>query len=243
MISKQHKTIFVHVPKVAGQSIETMFLNELGLDWENRSGLLLRKKKHSEEGPSRLAHLTASEYVDLGYINEDLFNEYFKFSFVRDPYKRAFSFYNFLGYSKIISFKNFVNHVLPVKLNQKGQNSQSEDAYLYGQDFFFKSQYDYLYSKDGKLLVDFVGRLENIKEDIEKVKEISGLQGATLPHVNKSKGEWSRARAHLIKTPYLLKYLKINSKKQDFDTEFTQEIKDKVYQLYQKDFEAFGYKR
>ncbi|GAB5400730.1 MAG: sulfotransferase family 2 domain-containing protein [Aureisphaera sp.] len=229
MISKQHKVIFVHVPKVAGQSIETMFLNELGLDWEGRGSLLLRKKEPSEKGPYRLAHLTASEYVDLGYIDETLFKEYFKFSFVRDPYKRAFSFYNFLGYAKIISFKDFVYQVLPKKLEEN--------------QFFFKSQYDYLYDSSGELMVDYLGRLETIKDDIEKVKEICGLQSATLPHVNKSKGEWNRAVGHLVRTPYLLKYLKLNSKKQQFETVFTQEIKDKVYQLYQKDFEAFGYER
>ena len=45
MISKAHKTIFVHIPKVAGQSIETMFLNDLNLKWDERSKLLLRKKR------------------------------------------------------------------------------------------------------------------------------------------------------------------------------------------------------
>ncbi|MDC8005074.1 sulfotransferase family 2 domain-containing protein [Aureisphaera galaxeae] len=229
MISKQHKVIFVHVPKVAGQSIETMFLNELGLNWDTRASLLLRKKEPNEEGPFRLAHLTASEYVKLNYIDEARFKDYFKFSFVRDPYKRAFSFYNFLGYSKIISFRSFVNHVLPRKLKEN--------------DFFFKSQYDYLYSEKGELMVDYLGRLETIKEDIEKVKEICGLKGATLPHVNKSKGEWNRAVGHLVRTPYLWRYFKLNAKKQQFDAVFTQEIKDKVYELYQKDFEPFGYKR
>ncbi|MBX2828737.1 MAG: sulfotransferase family protein [Flavobacteriaceae bacterium] len=229
MISKEHRAIFVHVPKVAGQSIETMFLNELGLDWEHRDSLLLRKKEPSEKGPYRLAHLTASEYVELGYVEADVFQEYFKFSFVRDPYKRAFSFYNFLGYAKIISFRSFVNHVLPRKLKEN--------------DFFFKSQYDYLYSGEGELMVDYLGRLETIKDDIEIVKERCGLKNASLPHVNKSKGEWNRAIAHLVKTPYLWKYFKLNRKKQRFEDVFTPTIKDKVYELYQKDFEAFGYRK
>ena len=43
MLSHQHKTIFIHVPKTAGQSIETLFLDDLGLKWDQRGSLLLRR--------------------------------------------------------------------------------------------------------------------------------------------------------------------------------------------------------
>ena len=108
MISNPHKTIYIHIPKVAGQSIEHMFLNDLGLSWHNRKDLLLRKKKIFESGPNRLAHLKSKEYTEFGYIDQETFDDYFKFSFVRNPYRRAFSMYNYLGYSKIISLSTFV---------------------------------------------------------------------------------------------------------------------------------------
>ena len=98
MISTTHKTIFVHIPKVAGQSIETMFLNDLKLNWGERSELLLRKKKRFEKGPFRLEHLKAHEYVDLNYIKNKTFNSNFKFSFVRNTFSRAYSYYKYLGY-------------------------------------------------------------------------------------------------------------------------------------------------
>ena len=37
MISDKYKCIFVHIPKVAGQSIEHVFLDLHGLTWETRN--------------------------------------------------------------------------------------------------------------------------------------------------------------------------------------------------------------
>lgn len=229
MISHTHKVIFVHVPKVAGQSIEHMFLQVLGLDWEHRESLLLRKKQDYEFGPERLAHLTAKQYVGLGYIDQESFDNYFKFSFVRNPYQRAFSFYNFLGYARIISFRTFVKKVLPEKLKED--------------DFFFRSQYDYLYDNEGILLVDYVGRLEQIKSDIQTVMNRIGLEHVSLPHVNKSKGEWKRALGLLVKNPSLAGNISFNNNKKSFDEQFDAELKSLVADLYAQDFEAFNYKK
>jgi hypothetical protein len=42
MISYKRKCVFVHIPKCAGQSIESVFDNDAGLTWENRAPFLLR---------------------------------------------------------------------------------------------------------------------------------------------------------------------------------------------------------
>ena len=68
MISHKHKTVFVHIPKVAGQSVEQMYLADLGLNWSERAVLLLRPKLNTEKGPERLAHLTAAQYTQFGYL-------------------------------------------------------------------------------------------------------------------------------------------------------------------------------
>lgn len=230
MISQKHKTIFVHIPKAGGQSIETMFLDNEGLKWDDRSELLLREKTANEKGPERLAHLKASEYVDYNYLSKSDFNEFYKFSFVRNPYKRVFSFYQFLGYSKIMSLKTFIENVLPLKVRDS--------------HFFFISQYEYLYDENENLLVDFVGKLETIKEDIKKVINHSGIENAFLPHVNKSKGEWSRVASLLVKNPKYLGSLAILKQFDNtFEKQFTNILKEQVYELYQKDFQYFNYKK
>lgn len=228
MISKSHKTIYIHIPKVAGQSIEHMFLNDLGLSWNNRKELLLRKKKIFESGPNRLAHLKSKEYTEFGYIDKETFDSYFKFSFVRNPYRRVFSMYNYLGYSKIISLSTFVKKVLPKKIRQH--------------HFFFQSQYDYLYSDNGILLVDFVGKLENIKEDIKIVIERSEIKDNELPHVNKSQGGLKRGINKLISNPLLISSLEINKEWFSvFEKALTDEIKESLYKIYEKDFEYLDY--
>lgn len=230
MISTKHKTIFVHIPKVAGQSIETLFLEDLGLDWERRGELLMRKKKSHEPGPHRLAHLRAKDYVSLGYTDAQTFESFFTFSFVRNPYARVLSLYHYLGYSRIISVEKFIEKVLAKKVKED--------------HFFYQAQYDYLYSDDGKLLVDYVGKLEQISEDIEHVLAKSGLQGKKMPHVNKSEKGLKRGLASLITNPSLLINLKLDkvfSKKKVKELTLTE--KAAIYQLYSKDFEHFAYEK
>ncbi len=228
MISKTHKTIFVHIPKVAGQSIETMFLNDLNLGWNERSELLLRKKKLLENGPSRLAHLKAHEYVDLNYIDKEAFNTYFKFSFVRNPYSRAYSYYKYLGYSKICSFQHFLSNVLEKRIKAN--------------HFFFISQTDYLYNSNNKLLVDFIGKFENLNEDIKTVIKNSNLKTDTLPFVNKSKSEIKRSISKVIKNPLLLTNLKTNNPIfKDYREAYDDKSKNIVNKLYKDDLENFQY--
>ena len=227
MIIDNHKTIFVHIPKVAGQSIESMFLNDLNLDWDNRAELLLRKKKFNEKGPFRLAHLKAHEYVDFNYIDLQKFNTYFKFSFVRNPFSRAYSYYKYLGYSEIITFSSFISEVLMKKVNKN--------------HFFFIPQVDYLYYND-ELLVDFVGKFENINEDIKTIVKKANLSTHILPYVNKSKNDSKRGLNKVIKNPKFLLKLKMNNHIfKDYREAYDKASIDRIKQIYKEDIDKFQY--
>lgn len=230
MISPKHKTIFVHVPKVAGQSIETVFLEDVGLDWSTRGELLLRVKRSDEKGPHRLAHLMARDYVALGYTNAETFDAYFTFTFVRHPYARALSLYHYLGYSRIISVRSFIDKVLAKKVASG--------------HFFFIPQHDYAYDEKGKLLVDFVGKLERIDEDIKTVFRHCGLEGARLPHVNKSEKGLKRGLAALLKRPSLIGHLKFDKLFRNKKVKkLSSGDKERIQQLYPRDFECFDYEK
>jgi len=134
MVSHKHKCIFVHIPKVAGQSIELFFSNLLGLDWKTRAPLLLRPNDESEIGPPRLAHLKLQEYLSYHYISPNLFKEYYKFTFVRNPWSRTVSFYKYGNFNRQISFKRFVEINLPNLIVEK--------------EWFYGSQYDFIYNNN-----------------------------------------------------------------------------------------------
>ena len=227
MISAKHKTVFVHIPKVAGQSVEQMYLADLGLDWGERGVLLLRPKRNGEMGPQRLAHLTAAQYTECGYVSNEDFSNYFKWALVRHPYQRALSCYHFLGFARVLSFENFVLKVLPEKIKQ--------------QHFFFLSQYNYLHDHKGQLLVDYVGHLEQLENDLGYPKKKSGIEHIKMPHANKEPGSWKRVLRIWLEHPGLIRYFALGHNKKPRQQALTTKARLALNQLYKKDFDAFGY--
>ena len=125
MISFPHKTIFIHIPKCAGQSIEETFLNDIGLDWckhRHLFGCFKKPSTQSDNFPNRLAHLTAYEYFDLDFVNKEIFSQFYKFSIVRDPLDRIVSAWKDLTKSIDYNKKNinfFILNILPKYINKK----------------------------------------------------------------------------------------------------------------------------
>lgn len=229
MICHQYKCIFVHIPKNAGQSVEHVFLNSLGLTWETRGPLLLRNNKREEIGPPRLAHLKAGEYVRFRYLSQELFDQYFKFAFVRNPWSRLVSIYKHLGYSKKCDFTSFVNDEFRNKIFRS-------------KSWFVGPQSDFVYAKDGRLLVDYIGRFEDLQKGVDYVSQKTGLPPTQLPHINESNSKQSGREKKLKKTQSAL--LRPSGNMQSYKTYqeyYSSETIDCVAQLYEKDIRLFGY--
>jgi hypothetical protein len=95
MLSHAHKTIFVHIPKTGGEAVVSVFLKNLGKSWEQRGDLLVGQNSDPKKGPPALGHMFATEYVTYGYVTQDVFDAYFKFAVVRNPWARFASAYKF----------------------------------------------------------------------------------------------------------------------------------------------------
>ncbi len=234
MLSHHHKCIFIHIPKNAGQSIEHVFLNDLGLTWENRAPLLLRPNNNPELGPPRLAHLQAGDYVKYKYVPQEMFDTYFKFAFVRNPYSRLVSFYRYLKYNQYVDFPTFVKDYLRQR--------------VLDQDYWFVGpQYEYLYDpSSGNCLVDFVGKFENLQRDFDEACQRMGMAQREVPHVNDSKLVESMPIASVRKKVKDL--LASVTKKQipkftHFAEYYDDESRRIVAEIYAKDFELFGYEK
>jgi len=225
MICKKYKCIFVHIPKTAGQSIEYFFLKLANLTWETRAPLLLRYNPDPLLGPESLAHLTASEYIDCGHITPNVFNSYYKFSFVRNPWDRLVSEYKYREHSKNYSFKKFLFKHLP----EPGPS----DDYRH-----IIPQYDFLFDPNGNQLVDFIGKFEKLQEDFDIVCQILGIKESKLLHINQSK--LSSHRFIYYKKLFSLLNRNISNKKNYTDF-YDNDSLEFVSRMYEKDIKTFAY--
>ena len=183
MISIKHKIIFIHIPKCAGQSIETMFLKDLALNWEERGQLLLRPKRVSEKGPERLAHLYAEEYFKFGYISKEKFDKFLKFSIIRDPVDRILSELNFQGIPRKNSknaygFKSIEEYISKVSKLNKFSDLRRH----------ISPQVKFLYDSDtNKLLVDKIIHFEELNHEVPKILQNKLNLFLEVPRINSSK--------------------------------------------------------
>lgn len=228
----------MHIPKVAGQSIELFFVERMGLTWEQRSELLLRPNKDPSVGPPRLAHLFAQEYVKYGYTSPEQFSQYFKFSFVRNPWARLVSEFTYrkaLGHAQYqCSFKSFVLDSFPESKNDDFANGIDHYRHIVPQS-------DFLYDHDGNCLVDFIGRFESLQQDFSIVCKHLGISNSTLPHKNStanlsSKNLFEKLYQKFVKLPF-----KSPKKRLHYSAYYCDETCDFVSQYYAEDIKRFNY--
>jgi hypothetical protein len=179
MLSRKFNTIFVHVPKAAGQSIELLFVRAEGLAWGNREPLLLRKNEKPGEGPEYLAHLLAREYVQYGYVGPGDFASFFKFAVVRHPFDRYLSEYRWrLTVTPLDR---------PLPTMEALWRMRNAPPHM-GVARHLARQADYVTGEDGKVIVDRVLRYETLDQEIEPVlRQLLGT-APPLPVINRTPG-------------------------------------------------------
>jgi len=173
-ISHKHNIIFVHIPKTAGGAIESA----LGIYGKgNRGNLSLDKQilyGIAKQGIGRycfkrkaMQHLTAKQIAKE--TGSRIFKEYFKFSFVRNPYDRVVS--DWLWLSSFLKEKMSLKHYLLGRVK-----TVRKKLFQWGLfDDHYTEQYKYIYDHRKRLLVDYLGRFENIEEDFEKICRIKNI--------------------------------------------------------------------
>ncbi len=174
LISKRHRFIFIHIYKNAGTSI-TMALKPFVLHkWQWWINWEFKKRKFPLwfDPQPFAAHVKASEIIQTR--GQTAFDSFFSFAIIRNPWDWQVSYYNFVlkdpkhyEYESISGFENFGSYIRwrcknPVLL-----------------------QKDFIYSGDGKLLVSFVGRYENLDTDFAEICRRIGISCA-LPKLNVS---------------------------------------------------------
>ncbi|MDO6760238.1 sulfotransferase family 2 domain-containing protein [Tamlana sp. 2_MG-2023] len=171
MISHKHKCIFIHIPKTAGSSINKYLTEGKSFDWripnyEYLYGWCPERQIHMQ-------HATAKQMLELELVTQQQWDEYYKFTFVRNPWDRAYSDYLWVMKDTGTkgSFEDFLlkKGGFSVVLSDKTKKEFRGDHLLKQTEFFDTN-------KNQQFSVNKVGRFENLKEDLSEIKEILGIK-------------------------------------------------------------------
>jgi hypothetical protein len=189
IISHSKQFIFIHIYKNAGTSIteilwpharlrEKMERNDKTrriIDFVNHIGEMHGNKWFDGHGNKWLngvhKHATAREI--RSYLGDKLFCHYFTFAFVRNPFDWQVSLYHYIKSSewhpefhvvRNLTFREFV-------LREIEKRAPTQSSFV---------------TDKGSVIVNFVGKVENIENDLPAVCKRIGLAINSIPHLNRS---------------------------------------------------------
>ena len=174
MISHEHQCIFVHVPRCGGTSIEKAIWGQHQTEEHLRHGFISRYENKYQTGG--LQHLLAWQI--RAETGEPVFNDYFKFTVVRNPWDKLVSQYHFMA--KREDLRQFIgmnaddDFTAYLELIQKKLHVQWEH------------QHKFIFDENGKSMVDFVGRYEQYDRVAAWLLNRFGIRRGKLTHRNKS---------------------------------------------------------
>lgn len=207
-ISLQRKFIYFVVPKTGSTTARKAFSPYVDIK---------RPTPHFSE------HVPIKRFLESEYSH--LTKEFYKFSFVRNPYDRLYSGFQqdiFAAYN----LKHWEQAKKPIfeKIGQDFNQYISDfvtTADIFNDPFWicFCPMHEFTHL-DGRVFVDFIGKTEKLWDDTRKLEGILGLECAPTEDLNVR--DPSRAP---------LKYIKAYNRR-------SIEI---INELYAKDFEYYGY--
>lgn len=189
----QNRCIFIHIPKAAGISVSMSLFGNPGGHWRLEKYQIVFSKCE--------------------------FNNYFKFTFVRNPWDRLVSAYFYLkkgginDRDRIWAEQNLSSYVDFDSFVKDWVNRINIETHIH-----FIPQFRFVCEPGSDIpKVDFIGYFENLEEDFCYVQKKLGLT-SSLMHFNKT-----------------------IDKKKDYREYYTEATREIVANVYRKDIQIFGY--
>jgi hypothetical protein len=211
LISGSKKIIFIHNQKTGGASVRD-YLEQHTAD----TRYLLPNHAYAIDGIEKLGR--------------NVWDEYYSFGFVRNPWSRLVSWYTMIinppqdvadkadinlendlwkyVTEKSSDFEEFIENCTDTIM-------ENRNGFLYKKSFT-KNQIDYFTDENNKIAVSFIGRYENLKKDFQEVKKYLDLTEFDLPHLNPTQ-------------------------KKNYREYYNEHTKGLVAKRFKKDIEHFGY--
>lgn len=191
LISEQHNFIFIHIWKVAGTSVSKALA-----PYAYNPDSFLPKKVLKKAGLKTPTLNKTMEYIKPGwffaphyatlnihakaskvknYFSPEEYDRFFKFAFVRNPWDWQVSQYRYM-----MQKESHFQH------EQVKAMSSFEDFLEWRLNDKLVLQKDFVTDNDGKLIVDFIGKYENLNQDFDTICSKIGID-ASLPYLNTSR--------------------------------------------------------
>ena len=247
MISKKHRCIFVHIPKTAGTSLS----QALGLfdryKHEVQDHRTLREMKPMNLNDLRIGLTHKSHYYSrkrllsyyfenfvLGHheIDQAEYQQFYKFTFVRNPWARLYSWFNNLMQEENrqkhhvpedYTFEKFVKEGMRLDIRilqgywkQKKGELYKESTFAYYNPVL--PQMHWIKDWQENVPLDFIGRFENLHNDWNHVCDQINLDNRQFDWIMRSPVSGS-----------------------EYKKAFDQEMRDIVERYYQEDINFFDY--
>ena len=196
LISSKHNFIFVHIYKCGGTSVSSALVPYANLRFRFTYQWLISRKivalVERTLGIQSMGqqiftgfHKHASAAEIRRRLGPDLYDSYYSFSFVRNPYSLVSSLYRYIS-----GTTSHADHVLV-------RDMTFDEFVHYHIQSNPLTQCSFLSDSKGRLLVKFVGRFEHLARDFNQLCNELNIPSATLRHLNRSVDSYRLSLASL----------------------------------------------
>ena len=215
LFSNRYKFLFVHIAKTAGTSIQTALKKLRARDPLSYPQLVcynISKFCGHRIGAKIPRHARLIAALEL--MPREQFEALFKFAFIRNPWDIQ------------VSAHHHLKHERPELIRENGCEAfgdflrwslDPDRPYKYYVDPLNQNMIDYMVNIDGAVLIDHVGRFENLEEDWGEICGRLGVPVMKLPRKRVSRG------------------------REDYRAYYDDDLAALVEDHYRRDLDVFGY--
>lgn len=213
-ISHKYKFIFFSFPKTGSESVRKILNPHSDIQ-------AVSFKTTTSENPF-YSHITPEETKKIFESKGWKYDEYFKFTCIRNPFTRLYSLYKmrFKNMAPPKSFHEWVRTLDPDIKKRKGWTSNGQLSF-----------YNFIHDSEGNMLVDEVIKLEQIDTDLPKVLAKLGIKVKKVPKENVSEYRKRLQRAH-----------DKHRRKFYYRAHYTEQTRKMVRNKYRWEIVTYGYK-
>ena len=184
LISYSKNFLFVHIAKTGGTSVRAALRGHRWGGWYTLP-LAMASMASQMTRPRHKLGLKfprhAKAVAALEMLPTEVYQGFFKFTIVRNPWDLQVSSYHHIQREKpevlrgVKSFEDF----LRLKFDP-------EREYDFMLDISAELQHEYLVDLQGNVIVDFIGRYENLQNDFGAICQRIGIAAPALPHLRQA---------------------------------------------------------